>query len=130
MWIATALTGMEEDTQIPNRALDLFLRTTEERRTQLLQVARRITNGGEDAEDILQEAFPKAYKALPNFRGDSSMSTWLTAIVRNTAREYLRERRRRFSSRSNCSPRRTTKRSKWTSPTPGSIRKRVAGTRR
>lgn len=67
MWIATALTGMEEDTQIPNRALGLFLRTTEERRIQLLQVARRMTNGSEDAEDILQDAFLKAYIGVAEF---------------------------------------------------------------
>lgn len=76
--------------------LDTFLQTTVERRPQLLQVARRITNHNEDAEDILQEAFLKAYKALPNFRGDAKMSTWLTAIVKNTAREHLRGQRGRI----------------------------------
>lgn len=69
-----------------------FLRATTERRPQLLQVARRIANHNEDAEDILQEAFLKAYKALPNFRGEAQMSTWLTAIVKNTAREHLRSK--------------------------------------
>jgi RNA polymerase sigma-70 factor (ECF subfamily) len=96
MSIVTTLQGAEEDMQVPNAALAMFLRTTEERRSQFLQVARRITNGSEDAEDILQDAFVKAYKALPDFRGDSTMATWLTAIVRNTALEYLRKRRGRF----------------------------------
>lgn len=73
-----------------------FLQTTTERRPQLLQVARRITNHNEDAEDILQEAFLKAYKALPNFRGEAKMSTWLTAIVKNTAREHLRSKGNRI----------------------------------
>lgn len=72
-----------------------FLRATAERKPQLLQVARRITNRDEDAEDILQDAFMKAYRALPNFRGEAKMSTWLTAIVRNTALEYRRGQRGR-----------------------------------
>jgi len=72
-----------------------FLQAASERRPQLLQVARRITNRNEDAEDVLQEAFLKAYRALPNFRGEAKMSTWLTAIVKNTAREHLRGQRGR-----------------------------------
>ncbi len=72
-----------------------FLQATAERRPQLLKVARRIANHNEDAEDILQEALMKAYKALPNFRGEAQMSTWLTAIVKNTAREHLRGQRGR-----------------------------------
>ncbi len=72
-----------------------FLRAAAERRPQLLQAARRITNRDEDAEDILQDALLKAYKALPNFRGEAQMSTWLTAIVKNTAREHLRGQRGR-----------------------------------
>ncbi len=73
-----------------------FLRAAAERRPQLLQVARRITNHNDDAEDVLQEAFLKAYKALPKFRGEAQMSTWLTAIVKNTAREHLRGQRGRI----------------------------------
>ena len=72
-----------------------FLQAAAERRPQLLQVARRIMNSPDEAEDILQEAFMKAYKALPNFRGEARMSTWLTAIVRNTALEHLRGQRGR-----------------------------------
>jgi RNA polymerase sigma-70 factor (ECF subfamily) len=54
-----------------------------------------LTNSNEDAEDILQEAFMKAYKALAKFRGESQMSSWLGAIVMNTAHEHLRSRRNR-----------------------------------
>jgi RNA polymerase sigma-70 factor, ECF subfamily len=79
----------------PETTLAKFLRAASERRPQMLQIARRITNRNEDAEDIVQEAFFKAYRALPNFRGESQMSTWLTAIVKNTAREHLRGQRGR-----------------------------------
>ncbi|HUB29744.1 MAG TPA: sigma-70 family RNA polymerase sigma factor [Terracidiphilus sp.] len=76
--------------------METFLQTAEQRRGQLLHMARRITNRSEDSEDILQEAFLKACQALPKFRGDSQMSTWLNAIVRNTALEYLRSRKGRL----------------------------------
>jgi RNA polymerase sigma-70 factor (ECF subfamily) len=75
--------------------LDTFLQTAEQRRGQLLRIARRMTNCSEDSEDIVQDAFLKAYQALPKFRGESQMSTWLSAIVQNTALEYLRSRKGR-----------------------------------
>jgi RNA polymerase sigma-70 factor (ECF subfamily) len=40
-------------------------------------------------EDVTQEAFIKAYRALPNFRGDSAFYTWLYRIGINTAKNYL-----------------------------------------
>ena len=86
----------EGETRDYSAVLANFLEATAERRPQLLQVARRITNHNEDAEDILQEAFMKAYRALPNFRGEAKMSTWLTAIVRNTALEHRRGQRGRI----------------------------------
>jgi RNA polymerase sigma-70 factor (ECF subfamily) len=95
MSIAMALPALEMDVPLPEGSLAEFLQTAEERRAQLLQVARRITNCSEDAEDIVQEAYLKAYRALPRFRGEALMSTWLTAIVRNTALEYLRGQRGR-----------------------------------
>ena len=92
-----ALSAMEEEMDAPMREdrLREFLETAERRRPQLLRMARRLTDCNEDAEDILQEAFMKAYKALAKFRGESQMSSWLGAIVQNTAHEHLRSRRNR-----------------------------------
>lgn len=89
-----ALSAMELDTEVPmlEDRIEEFLETAERRRPQLLRMARRMTQCNEDAEDILQEAFLKAYKALAKFRGESQMSSWLGAIVQNTAREHLRSR--------------------------------------
>lgn len=87
---APMLDGLERDGRIQE-----FLDTAERRRPQLLRMARRLSNSNEDAEDILQEAFMKAYKALAKFRGESQMSSWLGAIVQNTAHEHLRSRRNR-----------------------------------
>jgi RNA polymerase sigma-70 factor, ECF subfamily len=95
MPIALSAMEMEMDAQLREGRLSEFLDTAERRRPQLLRMARRLTNSTEDAEDIVQEAFMKAYKALAKFRGESQMSSWLGAIVQNTAHEHLRSRRNR-----------------------------------
>jgi len=52
---------------------------------RLYRVARSILRDDADAEDALQEAYIQAYRALPDFRGESSLATWLTRIVMNAA---------------------------------------------
>ncbi len=59
---------------------------------QAYRIALRITNNPADAEDVLQDSFLKAYQNLPQFRGESSMSTWLGSIVTNQAITALRQR--------------------------------------
>jgi len=95
--MSIALSAMEIETDAPMREGTImeFLETAERRRPQLLRMARRLTNSNEDAEDILQEALMKGFKALAKFRGESQMSSWLGAIVQNTAHEHLRSRRNR-----------------------------------
>ncbi|MBE6622660.1 MAG: sigma-70 family RNA polymerase sigma factor [Ruminococcaceae bacterium] len=51
----------------------------------------------EDAEDISQEVFIKAYKALANFRSDSEFSTWIYRICKNTIYDYIRKSSREKS---------------------------------
>lgn len=51
-------------------------------------ISRYVSNSG-DVADVSQEAFIKAYRALPNFRGDSAFYTWLYRIAVNTAKNYL-----------------------------------------
>lgn len=51
-------------------------------------VARYVKNSG-DVADVTQEAFIKAYRALPNFRGESAFYTWLYRIAVNSAKNYL-----------------------------------------
>jgi len=48
-----------------------------------------------EALDVAQEAFIKAYRAIPNFRGDSAFYTWLYRIAINTAKNHLTSRARR-----------------------------------
>ena len=58
-------------------------------------IALRMSGSREDALDISQEAFLKAYHALGGFRGESKFSVWLYRIVSNTCLDFLRERKRR-----------------------------------
>jgi RNA polymerase sigma-70 factor (ECF subfamily) len=92
-----ALSAMDVNVDPPMREgrIEEFLETAERRRPQLLRMARRLAQSNEDAEDSLQEAFLKAFKALAKFRGESQMSSWLGAIVQNTAHEHIRSRRGR-----------------------------------
>ena len=55
----------------------------------------RFVHDPQEAEDVCQEAFIKAYRALSLFRGDSAFYTWLYRIAVNTAKNYLVSRNRR-----------------------------------
>ena len=55
----------------------------------------RFVQHPQEVEDVAQEAFIKAYRALPLFRGDSAFYTWLYRIAVNTAKNYLVARNRR-----------------------------------
>lgn len=56
---------------------------------KLLRLVMRLVRDPAEAEDVAQEAFIKAYRALPNFRGDSAFYTWLYRIGVNTAKNWL-----------------------------------------
>jgi RNA polymerase sigma-70 factor, ECF subfamily len=60
---------------------------------RLYRVARGVMRDDGEAEDVVQEAYLRAYAALGEFRGESSLATWLTQIVLNEARGRLRRRR-------------------------------------
>lgn len=56
---------------------------------KLLRLVMRLVHDHAEAEDVVQEAFIKAYRALANFRGDSAFYTWLYRIGINTAKNHL-----------------------------------------
>lgn len=58
-------------------------------------LALRMTGSPEDAEDMAQEAFLKAYNSIHSFRGDSKFSVWLYRIVSNVCLDFLRKRSKR-----------------------------------
>lgn len=56
-------------------------------------ITLRYTSSREDAEEIAQDVFVKAYRSLADFRGDSKFSTWLYTIVNTTCITFLRKKR-------------------------------------
>jgi RNA polymerase sigma-70 factor (ECF subfamily) len=60
---------------------------------RLFRVARAIMKDDNEAEDVVQESYVRAFTRLAEFRGESSLSTWLTRIVINEAYGRLRRRR-------------------------------------
>lgn len=56
---------------------------------KLMRLVSRLIHDQAEAEDVVQEAFIKAYRALPQFRGESAFYTWLYRIGVNTAKNHL-----------------------------------------
>jgi RNA polymerase sigma-70 factor (ECF subfamily) len=72
---------------------DEFSRLVEETRPALASLARRVARNDADASDIVQEAYLRAWRARAGFRRDAEPTTWLWAIVRNTAYSHVSRRR-------------------------------------
>ena len=64
----------------------------------VFNVALQMTGNREDAQDMAQEAFLKAYNSLSSFRGDSKFSSWLYRIVSNVCLDFRRRQSRRPSA--------------------------------
>jgi RNA polymerase sigma-70 factor (ECF subfamily) len=65
---------------------------------KIIQLVNRYVKDPSEAQDVAQESFIKAYRALGNFRGDSAFYTWLYRIAINTAKNYLVSRSRRSAN--------------------------------
>jgi RNA polymerase sigma-70 factor (ECF subfamily) len=76
-----------------NGSADAFGQLVERYHTRVFRTAYNITRHHEDAEDVMQNAFLKAFDKLSLFRGDSRFSTWLVSITINEA--FMRKRRHR-----------------------------------
>jgi RNA polymerase sigma-70 factor, ECF subfamily len=72
-------------------AFDLLVRKYQHK---VVKLVTRYMRDPADAEDVAQEAFIKAYRALPQFRGDSAFYTWLYRIAINTAKNAIVSRDR------------------------------------
>jgi len=68
------------------QAFDLLVSKYQRR---LIRLVSRLVKDPSEAEDVAQDAFIRAYRALPNFRGDSAFYTWLYRIGLNTAKNHL-----------------------------------------
>lgn len=73
-------------------AFDLLVRKYQHK---IMNLISRFVKDADEVQDVSQEAFIKAYRALPGFRGDSAFYTWLYRIAINTAKNHLVSRGRR-----------------------------------
>lgn len=73
---------------------DAFRAIIKTHNQRLYRIARGVVRNDSEAEDIVQEAYVRAFAALATFRGDASLATWLSRIVINEALGRLRKRRR------------------------------------
>ncbi len=78
------------------RAFDFFVRKYQRR---LYAILYNMTSCKEDAADLLQETFVKAFRALGNFKGQSRFYTWLYRIAINTALNFLESHKKRSALR-------------------------------
>src|SRR6266850_1805098 len=90
---AARMTDREIDQQLVERAQrgdkHAFEMLVLKYQRKLERLLSRVIRDPAEIEDVAQEAFIKAYRALPNFRGDSAFYTWLYRIGINTAKNYL-----------------------------------------
>lgn len=93
------MTSREVDEQLVKRiqngdssAFNELVRKYERR---LFRVISRIIHDPTDAEDIVQESFIRAYRALPSFRGEAGFYTWLFRIAVNSAKNFATTRQRK-----------------------------------
>ncbi len=94
-----AATGPDVDAELvarvqrgDKRAFDLLVRKYQNR---VMALISRYLRRKADVADVAQETFIKAYRALPNFRGESQFYTWLYRIAINTAKNWLAAQARR-----------------------------------
>lgn len=102
MSVDKSLSGQGETPQRKEFSLDAlrsrdraeFARLVDAYSDMIYRLAVRMLDNSQDAEDVLQETFLKAYRYLPAFDGRSSLSTWLYRIAVNEALMLLRKHRR------------------------------------
>ena len=75
--------------------VNAFEKLVTEHEKGVYAIALRMTGNPEDASDMTQEAFIKAYNSLQSFRGDSKFSVWLYRIASNVCLDFLRSRSRK-----------------------------------
>lgn len=93
------MTAVETDQQLvvrvqkgDSRAFDMLVLKYQHK---IMALISRYVHDSSEVQDVAQEAFIKAYRALPKFRGDSAFYTWLYRIAINTAKNHLVSRSRR-----------------------------------
>lgn len=96
------MSGQISDQQLVERVQrgdkNAFNLLVQKYQNKVINLISRYVRNQADVADVAQEAFIKAYRALPNFRGDSAFYTWLYRIAVNTAKNHLVSQGRRAPS--------------------------------
>lgn len=87
--------GLEERLRDPSTARAAFTEAIAQFTEPLYWQIRRMVNNHDDANDLLQNTFMKAWQNLENFRGDAKLSTWLHKIAINESLSFIDKNRRR-----------------------------------
>lgn len=89
--------GLDDEAKLIVRSLkqdsDAFGQLVERYATVIVNLAYRMVGDRTEAEDLAQETFVAAFKALPRFRAESKFSTWLYRIAANKCKDWLRAKR-------------------------------------
>ena len=91
--VQTGLTDTEIIGRILHGEQALFAQLVERYRNYVFTLVLRFTDNREDAEEISQDIFIKAYRSLADFRGDAKFSTWLYTVVRTSCITFLRKKK-------------------------------------
>jgi RNA polymerase sigma-70 factor (ECF subfamily) len=90
------------DTEIIGRVLkgeqQVYAQLVERYQNYVFTLVLRLVEGREDAEEVSQDIFVKAYRSLADFRGESKFSTWLYTIVRTSCITFLRKKKLQTTS--------------------------------
>ena len=92
------LTDQEIIVRVLRGETQAFATLVERYRNYVFTLALRLSQSREDAEEIAQDSFVKAYRSLADFKGGSKFSTWLYTITHNTGITFLRKRKMEVQS--------------------------------
>ncbi|MBM3417085.1 MAG: sigma-70 family RNA polymerase sigma factor [Bacteroidetes bacterium] len=91
--MSTGLSDNEIISQVLNGNQQAYAQLVNHYQNYVFTLAQRMIKNREDAEEVAQDVFIKAYKFLANFRGESKFSTWLYTIVHNSCITFLRKKK-------------------------------------
>lgn len=99
--MSTGLNDNEIISQVLNGDNQAYAGLVNQYQNYVFTLALRMVKNREDAEEVAQDAFIKAYKYLADFKGNSKFSTWLYTIVNNTGISFLRKKKLEIHSLNN-----------------------------